>query len=110
MRFFADVFQLYPQSSRQYRCTDISDFLYCQLGVLRCLSSATTGHFFRMNMRTHHLSCLGMANPEDGKKKAHDLHPLGAGLDLQTGSLARITRPSEGSLGRAVMRVFHTDQ
>jgi hypothetical protein len=26
-----------------------------------------TGHFFRMNMRTHHLSCLGMANPEDGK-------------------------------------------
>ena len=165
-RFFADVFQLYPQSSRQYRCTDISDIHYCQLGVLRCLSSASTGqeflqlhadhgiasiepshffkalksprrlanitslnellaepmksriadpytqckeldewdlyavdghyhkaacfdpksisskgelraiatgHFFRMNMRNHHLSCLGMANPEDGKKKAHDM-------------------------------------
>ncbi len=165
-RFFADIFQLYPQSSRQYRCTDISDIHYCQLGVLRCLSSSTTGHeflqfhadqgmaniqpshffkalksprrlanitslngllaqpmkrriadpyaqckelddwdlyavdghyhqaacfdpkrenskgelratatghFFRMNMRTHHLSCLGMANPEDGKKKAHDM-------------------------------------
>ncbi len=165
-RFFADVLQLYPRSSRQYRCTDISDLHYCQLGVLRCLSSSTTGqeflqfhadhgianiepshffkalksprrlanitslnelltgpmnrrvadpyaqcaelddwdlyavdghyhhsacfdpksedskgelrsiatgHFFRMNMRTHHLSCLGMANPEDGRKKAHDI-------------------------------------
>lgn len=165
-RFFSDVFQLYPQSSRQYRCTDISDIHYCQLGVLRCLSSSTTGqeflqfhadqgianiepghffkalksprrlanitslndllagpmkhripdpyaqcpelddwdlyavdghyhhaacfdkksknskgevraiatgHFFRMNMRNHHMSCLGMANPEDGKKKAHDM-------------------------------------
>jgi Transposase DDE domain len=165
-RFFADVFQLYPQSSRQYRCTDISDIHYCQLGVLRCLSSSTTGqeflqfhadqgianiepshffkalksprrlanitslnkllagpmeqhtpdpyaqceqlddwdlyavdghyhhaacfdkkhedskgelraiatgHFFRMNMRNHHMSCLGMANPEDGKKKAQDM-------------------------------------
>ena len=165
-RFFADVFQLYPRSSRQYRCTDISDIHYCQLGVLRCLSSSTsgqeflqfhadqglaniepshffkalksprrlanitslndllaepmtrriadpyaqceeldgwdlyavdghyhqaacfdpkrenaqgelrataTGHFFRMNMRSHHLSCLGMSNPEDGKKTAHDM-------------------------------------
>ena len=165
-RFFADVFQLYPQSERQYRCTDISDIHYCQLGVLRCLSSSATGqeflqlhadqgianiepnhffkalqskrrlanitslndllalpmkhripdpysqctelddwdlyavdghyhhaacfdkksanskgelrsiatgHFFRMNMRDHHMSCLGMANPEDGKKKAHDM-------------------------------------
>lgn len=165
-RFFADIFQLYPQSSRPYRCTEISDIHYCQLGVLRCLSSSTTGqeflqlhadhgianidpshffkalqsprrlanitslndllaapmklripdpytqceqlngwdlyavdghyhhaacfdkksenskgelravatgHFFRLNMRTHHMSCLGMANPEDGKKKAHDM-------------------------------------
>jgi hypothetical protein len=37
------------------------------------LRATATGHFFRMNMRTHHLSCLGMANPEDGKKKAHDM-------------------------------------
>jgi Transposase DDE domain len=165
-RFFADILQLYPESSRQYRCTGISDIHFCQLGVLRCLSSSTTGqeflqfhadqgvaniepdhffkalkssrrlanitslndllagpvkqriadpyaqcaeladwdlyavdghyhqaacfdpksknskgelraiatgHFFRMDMRSHHLSCLGMANPEDGKKKAHDM-------------------------------------
>jgi len=165
-RFFADIIRLYPQSERQYRCTDISDIHYCQLGVLRCLSSSTTGqeflqfyadqgianiepshffkalksqrrlanltslnellaepmkrripdpyaqceqlddwdlyavdghyhhaacfdkkienskgefraiatgHFLRMNMRNHHMSCLGMANPEDGKKKAHDI-------------------------------------
>lgn len=165
-RFFAAVINLYPQSARQYRCPDISDIQYCQLGVLRCLSSSAsgqeflqfhadqgvanidpshffkalkshrrlanitsqndllagqmkqdipdpyaqceeledwdlyavdghyhhaacfdkkhetskgelraiaTGHFFRMNMRTHHMSILGMANPEDGKKKAHDV-------------------------------------
>lgn len=165
-RFFAPISELYSQSARQYRCTDISDIHYCQLGVLRSLSSSTsgqeflqfhadqgvaniepghffkalqsprrlanitslndllaapmnhripdpyapcgeladwdlyavdghyhhaacfdkksenskgelraiaTGHFFRMNMRTHHMSCLGMANPEDGKKKAHDV-------------------------------------
>jgi hypothetical protein len=165
-RFFSPVIHLYPQSARQYRCTDISDIHYCQLDVLRCLSSSSTGqeflqfhadqgmaniepshffkslksprrlanitslndllagpmksqipdpyapcteladwdlyavdghyhkaacfdqksenskgelraiatgHFFRMNMRNHHMSCLGMANPEDGKKKAHDM-------------------------------------
>lgn len=165
-RFFSSIAELYPQSSRQYRCTDITDLHYCQLGVLRCLSSSrtgqeflqfhadqgvaniepshffkaiqsprrlanitsindllaksmqqnipdpfaqcaeldawdvygmdghyhqpacfdpktansegqlraiATGHFFRMNMRNHHMSCLGMANPEDGKKKAHDM-------------------------------------
>jgi len=165
-RFFSDIFHIYPQSERQYRCTDISDIHYCQLGVLRCLSSSSTGHeflqfhadqgitniepshffkalksprrlanitslndllavpmkkhipdpyvqcaelddwdlyavdghyhkaacfdkktenskgelravatghFFRMNMRNHNMSCLGMANPEDGKKKAHDM-------------------------------------
>ncbi len=37
------------------------------------LRATATGHFFRMNMRNHHMSCLGMANPEDGKKKAHDI-------------------------------------
>lgn len=165
-RFFDDIVQLYARSSRQYRCTEISDIHYCQLGVLRCLSSSTTGqeflqfhadqgqadiapshffkalksprrlgnitslnnllaepmkrriadpyaqceeldgwdiyavdghyhkaacfdpktenakgelratatgHFFRMDLRSHHMSCLGMANPEDGKKKAHDM-------------------------------------
>jgi hypothetical protein len=45
-RFFDDITRLYPRSSRQYRCTDISDIHYCQLGVLRCLSSSTTGQEF----------------------------------------------------------------
>jgi hypothetical protein len=165
-RFFADISDLYPCSARRYNCTEISDVHYCQLGVLRCLSTATTGqqflqhhadenvadiepghffkalksprrlqnitslndllaqpmrrrvadpyaqcpelkdwdlyavdghyqhaacfdskskdskgntraiatgHFFRMNLRSHHLSCLDMANPEDGRKKAHDI-------------------------------------
>ena len=164
--FFADIVGLYPRSERQYDCAAISDIHYCQLGVLRCLSSAetgqeflqyhadqnvadieashffkalksprrlanitslndllatpmtgrvadayaqcgeldgwdiyavdghyhkaacfdpkreasdgsvratATGHFFRMNMRTHHLSCLAMAEPQDGKKREHDM-------------------------------------
>ena len=60
-RFFADVFQLYHQSSRQYRCTDISDIHYCQLGVLRCLSSSTTGQEF---LRFH--ADQGIATIEPG--------------------------------------------
>lgn len=165
-RFFADITDLYPGSARRYDCPGISDIHYCQLGVLRCLSTATTGqqflqhhadenvadiepghffkalksprrlqnitslndllaqpmrqrvadpyaqcaelggwdiyavdghyhhaagfdpktkdskgnaraiatgHFFRLNLRTHHLSCLDMANPEDDRKKAHDI-------------------------------------
>lgn len=165
-RFFADIHRLYPASDRPYACTGISDIHYCQLGVLRCLSSSTTGqeflqhhadsdvadidpghffkalgsprrlqnltspndllaqpmrrrvadpyaqcpelanwdlyavdghyhkaacfdpktmdskgnvraiatgHFFRMNLRDHHLGSLGMATPEDGKKKARDI-------------------------------------
>ena len=37
------------------------------------LSSTATGHFFRLDLRTHHMSCLDMSNPQDGKKKAHDM-------------------------------------
>ena len=44
--FFADIFNLYPQSARQYDCAAISDIHYCQLGVLRCLSSCVTGQEF----------------------------------------------------------------
>jgi hypothetical protein len=165
-RFFAPISEIYPGSARRYDCQGISDIHYCQLGVLRCLSTATTGqqflqhhadenvadiepghffkslksprrlqnlaslndllaeparlrvvdpyvqcpelsgwdlyavdghyhhaacfdpktkdskgnaraiatgHFFRMNLRSHHLSCLDMANPEDGRKMAHDI-------------------------------------
>lgn len=31
-----------------------------------------TGHFFRVNLRTHHLSHLALSRPADGKKKEHD--------------------------------------
>jgi len=31
-----------------------------------------TGHFFRLNLRTHHLSHLDLSRPKDGKKKDHD--------------------------------------
>ena len=189
--FFSDITKLYPQSQRQYDCTGISDLHYCQLGVLRCLSSSVTGqeflqyhadqnvadiepshffkalksgrrlenitslnnllassmkkhvadpfaqcseldgwdvyavdghyhkaacfdpkhvasdgtvramgtgHFFRMNMRTHHLSCLAMAEPKDGKKKEHDM----AAIKRSTAEDLRYGAP----VGRKVMLVW----
>ena len=44
--FFSNITNLYPQSQRQYDCTGISDLHYCQLGVLRCLSSSVTRQEF----------------------------------------------------------------
>lgn len=163
---FKPVFEVYPDSSKQYKCTGISDINYAQLGTLRCISSAktgqeflqyhadqevadinadhffkalqserrlinltsinqltaeklaqktldplaqfpeldkwevnlvdghyqkaacfdpkykdsknnlksiATGHFFRMDLRNQHLSCLDLVKPEDGKKKVHDV-------------------------------------
>ena len=32
-----------------------------------------TGHFFRINLRNHHMSTLAIADPEEGKKKEHDM-------------------------------------
>ena len=43
---FKPVFEVYPDSSKQYKCTGISDVNYAQLGTLRCISSAKTGQEF----------------------------------------------------------------
>ena len=189
--FFSDITDLYARSLRQYACTGISDVHYCQLGVLRCLSSAetgheflqyhadqnvaaidashffkalksprrlenitslndllampmtlrvadpyaqchqldgwdiyavdghyhkaacfdpkreasdgtiratATGHFFRVNMRTHHLSCLAMAEPKDGKKREHDM----AAIKRSTAEALRYG----AAVGRKVMLVW----
>jgi IS4 transposase len=40
------------------------------------LKKFATGHFFRMDMRTHHMSCLPLAVPPDGKKKVHDVKAI----------------------------------
>jgi len=37
------------------------------------MKTMATGHFFRLNVRTQHLSCLDFVKPTDGKKKAHDV-------------------------------------
>ena len=31
-----------------------------------------TGHFFSLNLRSHHLDYLDLSSPQDGKKKEHD--------------------------------------
>lgn len=36
------------------------------------LQKIATGHFFRVNLRNHHLSYLDLSRPKDGKKKEHD--------------------------------------
>ena len=37
------------------------------------MKTMATGHFFRLDVRTQHLSCLDLVKPEDGKKKVHDV-------------------------------------
>lgn len=44
--FFAPIESVYPQSEKQYNCATISDLDYAKLGILRCLSPATTGNEF----------------------------------------------------------------
>ena len=44
--FFAPIESVYPHSEKQYACTTISDLEYAKLGILRCLSPATTGNEF----------------------------------------------------------------
>jgi len=33
-----------------------------------------TGHFFRLNLRTHHLDYINLEKPDSGKKKKHDIN------------------------------------
>ena len=39
-------------------------------------NKSATGHFFRLDMRTHHLGYLDLAQPKDGKKSEHDMKML----------------------------------
>ena len=162
--FFNDLINIYPSSNHAYHCTSISDLDFAKLGILRCVSSAktgheflqdhaekgeaiigashffkalksprrlanlsslnsgllpvmrercpdplaefkelddfdiyaadghyhhaaafdpkptkpgektiATGHFFRLNMRSHHLGYMELSEPDAGKKKAHDI-------------------------------------
>ena len=51
-----------------------------------------------MNMRTHHLSCLAMAEPKDGKKKEHDM----AAIKRSTAEALR----NGAKIGRKVMLIW----
>ena len=42
----------------------------------RAASKTATGHFFTLDLRTHHLDHLDLAQPEDGKKNEHDMKML----------------------------------
>ena len=42
----------------------------------RTASKTATGHFFLLDLRTHHLGYLDLAQPDDGKKSEHDMKML----------------------------------
>ena len=44
--FFKPVFEVYSSTDKQYNCPGISDINFCQLGTVRCISSAKTGQEF----------------------------------------------------------------
>jgi hypothetical protein len=44
--FFNNLINIYPSSNHAYHCTSISDLDFAKLGILRCVSSAKTGHEF----------------------------------------------------------------
>jgi hypothetical protein len=44
--FFNELINIYPSSKDAYHCTSISDLDFAKLGILRCVSSAKTGHEF----------------------------------------------------------------
>ena len=46
------------------------------LGSSKEPTKAATGHFFRLDLRTHHLDHLALASPKDGKKLEHDMKML----------------------------------
>jgi hypothetical protein len=39
-------------------------------------SKSATGHFFKLDLRTHHLGYMDLAKPKDGKKSEHDMKML----------------------------------
>lgn len=43
---FNPVFEVYSRSNKKYDCASISDIHFCQLGVIRCISSSKTGQEF----------------------------------------------------------------
>jgi hypothetical protein len=51
-----------------------------------------TGHFFRVNLRTHHVDHLDVSRPKDGKKKDHDANVI---RRVEVGKLRHHARTGE---------------
>lgn len=45
-RFFSKLEDIYPRTRQRYKCTKLKDPDYAALGVLRCISTAKSGHEF----------------------------------------------------------------
>ncbi|MCX6876137.1 MAG: hypothetical protein NTW21_20380 [Verrucomicrobia bacterium] len=65
-----DGWDIYAVDGHYHKAACYDPKLVASDGTLR---AKATGHFFRMNMRTHHPGCLAMDAPKDGKKMAPDM-------------------------------------
>ena len=99
--FLNPLVELDPLSDSPFDCPKISDLDFLKMGVSRCMSTAVSGHDFlqtyrtdaqekvrvsnffealkssrRLNLKTHHLGYLDLAQPKDGKKSEHDMKML----------------------------------
>lgn len=45
-QFFSPIVAAFPQSKRQYDCTDLTDLDFLEMGISRCLSDSRTGRDF----------------------------------------------------------------
>jgi len=61
-KLFKPILEVYPDSASQYNCTSITDINFCQLGVLRCLSSAKTGHEFFQHHADHEVADISISH------------------------------------------------
>ena len=90
-----DGWDLYAVDGHYHRAACFDPKIVDSKGVPKKFA---TGHFFRMDMRTHHMSCFPLAVPPDGKKKVHDVRAIkrSSAKELRNGA----------SKGRKVMLVW----
>ncbi len=89
--FFKPVFDVYPDSIRPYHCTSISDINYCQLGTLRCISSAKSGHEFLQHHADHNIADISADHLFNALKSGRRLENLTSINSLLAAELARKT-------------------
>ena len=66
---------LYAGDGHYHKAAVFDEKRRSDLGT-REASKTATGHFFRLDLHTHHLGHIDLAQPDDGKKSEHDMKML----------------------------------